>query len=263
MTFSGKDLERNPANIASLKFLLFNIALLAALSACGSVKSPESMTVDEVYAEAMILFKNEDYLESKRFFEVIKLQYPASQYADDAHYYISEISLLREEYILAAFSYNYLRRVYPSSDYARLSLFKTGLCYYKLSPRHDLDQEYSKKAISTFLEFLLLYPKDTLKTEIEGYIKELRNRLAEREYRVAELYRKLDSPSASVVYYDFVISEYDDTDFFELSYFGKIECFIQMKKNDEAAQLISLYKRKFQNGKFLKDVERFERDLNK
>lgn len=237
--------------------------IIIPLVSCGTTKGPESMTVDEIFAEGLILLKDEDYLESKKFFDVIKLQYPASQYADDAQYYLSEISYLREEYILAAFNFNYLRRVYPSSDYARLSLYKSGMCYYNLSPKHDRDQEYTKKAISTFLEFMLLYPTDSLKPQLEGYIRELRNRSAEREYSIAQLYRKLDSPGSSIVYYDFVIHDYDDTDFFEPAYFGKIECLVQMKKNEEAYQLISLYKQKFPNGKYLQSVSELEKSIAK
>jgi len=50
-----------------------------------------------------------------------------------------------------------LRNV-PSSPYARIAFFQIAMCYYKLSPVHSLDQEYSRKAIAQFQSYIDTYP---------------------------------------------------------------------------------------------------------
>jgi outer membrane protein assembly factor BamD len=244
-------------------FLFPVLAGLIIFSSCNSVKNPSEFTsADMIFAEGVKLFENEDYIEAKKFFDVIKLQYPASQFADDAQYYLSETSFKREEFIIAAYNYSTLRKIYPTSNYAKESLFKTALCYYNLSPPYDRDQEYTKKAISTFLEYHLVYPNDSLKSNIEAYIVEMRNKLAHREYFTAELYRKLGSPLSSLIYYETVISDYDDTEFYEPAYLGKIETLVLVKRVDEAKALIDVYKRKFPKSVHLNELQTIENNLN-
>lgn len=208
------------------------------------------MTAENLFEKGKEYFADEDYLESQKMFDLIKLQYPASQYSDDAQFYIAEIDFKREKYILAAFNYNSLRRVYPSSEYNKQSLYMRSQCYYKLSPPYERDQEYTRKAIESFIEFQSTYPNDSLSTLSDIRIKEMRNKLALGEFSTAELYRKLDDPKAAIIYYDFVIDQYDDTQYFEDAYLGKVLSLVKMKRHDEAQNIIMLYSEDFPNGQY-------------
>jgi outer membrane protein assembly factor BamD len=228
----------------SIKILVLVIVLIT-LASCGASKVQESRTPEQIYQDGVKLFNDEDYLEAKTTFDLIRLQYPASQFADDAQYYLAEISYKREEFIMAAYSYNMLRRVYPGSQYSKESLYKTALSYFGLSPTYDRDQEYTKKAIESFQEFQYLYPEDSLSAESSKKIKELRSKLAHREYFTAELYKKLDSPRSSLVYYDAVINNFNDTEYYEPAMSGKIELLFFMKKYEQIQSLINAYKTTF------------------
>jgi outer membrane protein assembly factor BamD len=213
------------------------------------------MTAEDLFNTGKQLLADESYLESQKMFDLIKLQFPASQYADDAQFYLAELDYKREKYILAAFSYNLVRRVYPSSEYNKQALYMRSMCYYELSPSYERDQEYTKKAIQSFMEFQSTYPNDSLAANCDAKISEMRNKLASREFSIAELYAKLDDPKAAIVYYDFVLNQYDDTKFYEDSYFGKIRALLKMEKTEEAKSIIKLYKNKFPSGKYNDDFE--------
>jgi len=232
---------------------IYSIAALLAvfifLSSCSGTKTPENTSAEQVYTKGVELFHDGEYLESKQYFDIIKFQYPASQYADDAQYYLSEINFKRDEYILAAFNYSMLRRIYPGSPYSKESLYKNALCYYKLSPSYDRDQEYTNKAIESFMEFQYLYPEDSLNTESAKRISELRDKLAYREYFTAELYRKMTNPKASVIYYDGVINKFSDSKYFEDAYIGKIEALYLMKRYEQVVSIIRAYSTQFPKGK--------------
>lgn len=216
--------------------------------ACGSSRPVEISNVESVFKEAVALFEDEDYMEAEKYFDLIKLQYPASQYADDAQFYQSEINFERGEYILAAFNFNKLRSTYPNSEYVKIALYKAALCYYEISPPYDRDQEYTRKAIDALNLYQRYYSGDSLYTKAGEMIDELRNKLAHREYFTAELYNTIDLPKSALIYYDTVINDFSDTKYYEQSYIGKIETLIRLGRKDEALGLIELYKKKFPSG---------------
>ncbi|PKL84547.1 MAG: outer membrane protein assembly factor BamD [Ignavibacteriae bacterium HGW-Ignavibacteriae-1] len=230
-----------------IKYLI-SLTTLILVVACGSNKPPESGTAEELYSRAMELFDDEDYLDAASHFEIIKLQYPASLYADDAQFHIAEINYRRKEYIMAAFNFSLLRRIYPGSPHVKDALMKNAMCFYELSPPYDRDQDYTMKAIESFQEFQYLYPEDSLYTEATNKIIELRNKLAYREYFTAQLYTKMDSPLSAMIYYETVINKFSDTEYFEPAFFGKIEMLVWMKRNEEAASMIGAYRKTFPNG---------------
>jgi outer membrane protein assembly factor BamD len=194
-------------------------------------------------------------------FDAVRIQYPASKYADDAQYYTAECYFKREEYILATHGYNSLRRSYPNSPYYKESMFKAGLCLYTSAPAYDRDQENTLKAIRALSEFQVVYADDSLAKVTNDYLIELRNRLAEREYFTAGLYRKLSSPNSALIYYDEVIKSYDDTKFFEDAYLGKIEVLMQMKKFEKAYNAIDMYLSVFKNGKYIDKVNQISQSI--
>lgn len=230
------------------------MVLISTLLGCGTTKGPETRSVDEVYRSAITYFNDEDYKDATRLFDLITLQYSVSQYADDAQFYLGEISYKKGEFIMASYKYNLLRRVYPSSEFAKECLYKSSMCYYELSPTFDRDQEYSKKAIEAFQEFQSIYPDDSLYHAASKRIMDLRNKLAEREYFTATLYMKMESPNSAVVYYDYVIDKFNDTDFLEPAFYGKIEALFIMKKLEQIKSLIPVYKQKFPTGANLSKI---------
>ncbi|HYF02659.1 MAG TPA: outer membrane protein assembly factor BamD [Patescibacteria group bacterium] len=233
-----------------IRILLSIFAVSWLLAGCASTSTPETGGPENIFNLAKSAYADEDYLEAQRLFDVVKLQYPASQFADDAQYYLAEINFKREEYVLAAFAYTQLRRSYPNSEYYREALFKTALSYYQLSPTYDRDQEYTRRAIQSFADYQMLYAGDSLANESTAKIRELRNKLAQREFSTAELYLKLESPKSAVIYFDAVINDYSDTDFYEQAIAGKAEALSQLRNTEEARRTVDLYVKNFPQGKF-------------
>ena len=97
---------------------------------------------------------------------------------------------------------------YPSSDYAAESWYKKALCFFMESPQADLDQENTLLAIDEFNRFIENFPRNELVPEAEKKIKELQEKLAYKEYKIAELYRKMKSYDAALIYYQSVIDDH-------------------------------------------------------
>lgn len=206
-------------------------------------------------------FENGDWNEAAAQFDIIKLQYPASQYADDAQYMLAEINFKRSEYIVAAFNYSMVRRSYPTSELAKPAMFKSALCYNELSGPPDRDQEYTRKAIQAFSEFQSVYPVDSLALVCVDHIHTLRSKLSERYMMVAEHYVTTRSYKAAVIYYDSVIDEYPDTEWYESALIEKIRVLILMHRLDEAKATLAVLHRTVKAPKLQDKANELEKQL--
>jgi outer membrane protein assembly factor BamD len=233
------------------------LGVLLLLASCTSFRSSNVVprTVDEVYSFGVDEFKRGNYAYATKLFDIIKLQYPASKYADDAQYYLAEINFAKGEFILAAYNYNQVRRTFPNSDYTKICAYKAALSNLRMSPKQDRDQDYTKQAIRAFAEFQALYPNDSLAKESGLRIRELRNKLAEHDFNTAELYIKLYDPRAAIVYYDLVLSGHAESDYAEPALAGKIAMQLRIKKYVEAKESIRLYRQQYPAGKLAAEVD--------
>lgn len=194
--------------------LLMNVVWILS---CSQHKIPATATEEERLNAALKLFEKGDYFEAKTQFRILTLSNSGSMIADKAQFYLAECHFNMKEYILSASEYERLLKVYPSSEYTDDAKFKIGLSYYKLSPKSGLDQDYTEQAIIHFQEFLEDYHSSDLAPEVEKYLQQARNKLAEKIYLSADLYRKMGYYQASNIYFNKVIEEYYDTDFAALS----------------------------------------------
>ncbi len=242
-----------------LFLLLISAVVLASCSSTEATR--KSKTVDEIYQEAMAAYKDDNWLEAQAKLDVIKLQYPASQYADDAQYYLAEINFQRSEYIMAAFNYNQLRRSYPSSEYVRESMYKAAVCYDRISLPADRDQENTRKAIMAYTDFQSMFMRDSLGLEATKRIRDLRDRLAERFWQAAEHYVRTYARRAALVQYDAIIDEYPDSKWLEPALVQKIDVLIQLSRPDEARTAIAVYRRMVKQPEQKSVVDALEKGL--
>lgn len=246
---------RERANFAATMWRGLLLAGLVCLGACKSIPEPDVRDVEALFRAARLAYERREDALAQKWLEIIRTQYPASQYADDALFLLAELHFRRGEYLMASFLYNQLRQAYPQSPYAREALYKIGQAYSALSPPYDRDQDYTYKALQFLQEFRQLYPADSLTPAVERQIHQLRTKLAQRDYSIAQLYRKLRSPESALIYYDSVVQQYGDTDFAELAFVGKIEVLLQLGRWREAQQAVETYRRLFPNGAQRKLVE--------
>ena len=104
--------RRHPLSLRSMPApyrILLSLIAVSLFSCASSDEAKKQRTVDDVWASAKKSYDDGDWLDAQSGMDVIKLQYPASQYADDAQYYLAEITFERGEFIMAAFNYNYAR----------------------------------------------------------------------------------------------------------------------------------------------------------
>ncbi len=240
------------------------LILAVVVIGCGEVDSVKKRkTVDQIWAEALENYEDGDWTEAGAQFDLIKLQYPTSQWADDAQYKLAEISYRRGEFVLAAFNYNVIRRSFPTSELAKSAAYKVGDCYEQMALPSDRDQEYTIKAIQAYTDFQAIYPADSLAMEAVKKIRELRGSLAERYMMVAEHYRDNNSRKSAVIYFGLVVDEYPDTEYYEEALVEKIRLHYEMTMIALCRAAISDYRRTVTepDQRFEAEVDQMERTL--
>lgn len=225
--------------------------LCLSLTSCGSGKSvsqtPVSNVIETRFAEAKAAYAKEDWLEAIRIFDEIRLQAPTSNYAIEATYLEGMSRYNAGTYISAAVDFRAVRRNYPSSPLASRAQFMVGESYNMLSPRAELDQTYSQYAINEYQTFLRDYSNSdkALADSAQMRITDIRNKMAQKVLYSAELYLKLSSKNAAVLFFSRVVDNYYDTPSAVEAQLRIAEVQYGRKKMKEAQDAVLVFEEKF------------------
>jgi len=229
-------------------FLFFFILILViSVSNCSKAKLKSNATLKERMQHGLKLYENGDYFNAKTQFRVITLSNSGSLMADSAQFYYAECHFHLKEFIIAASEYNRLMTVYPGSQFVDDAKYKIGLSYYELSPKYHLDQEYTYEAIRHFQEFLEDYynADPELTKKVEGMLKKARNKLANKVYASAEIYRKMGFYKSANLYFNKVMEEYYDTEFAIKALYWIGECNRKMEEYQAALSAFDQFLQKY------------------
>lgn len=252
---NGVFLVKNIQKIVSAAVLLYSF------TACSSSVDTSQFTPEEYFNYVMQLYNDEDYELAVNEFQNIILQYPGSSVNDDSQFYLGMSYFKRNQFLLAAYEFSKLIRSYPASPFVPDSQFMLGESYYQLSPPYPLEQSYTSKAIEELQAFIDFFPASPKVEEAENKIKELNERLAEKEYRSGLIYEKMEYEYAAIKYYAHVAETYHDTKYAPIALYNKIK--IQVKKGlkTEALADISIFLNRYPNDPNAVELKQIEASL--
>ncbi len=176
-------------------------ALLFALASCAHVESaPGDVTYGadakadyELGQEAL---KSGRHLDAIKYFEHVRSKYPYSTLAADADLAIGDTDFDREKYLEAIEDYRNFLKLHPNHPKADYAQFRIALSHYKdipsdfiIFPRStEKDQAAVRDARTSYEEFLKLYPDSSYAPEAKTQLADVKKRLAEHEFYVADFY---------------------------------------------------------------------------
>lgn len=156
-----------------------------------------------------------------------------------------------------------LLRTMPSSPYVARARFQRATCFFELSPKSHLDQDYSKKAIDEYQAFIEYHPTDTLVSVAEKRISELDTKLAKKDYENGITYMYMEYYKAATFYFDLVLEKYHDTQYAEPALFKKAEALTNRKKYSDAKEAIDRFLQKYPFSKMKSDAEKLRSTIDK
>lgn len=249
-----------------IDFVFFLFIIIIIQSCVSSDKSdilPDD-TPETAIQKAMKNYEQKKYLTAIDDFSLIKLKFSGSKIVDKAQFFLGMCHYHRGEYIIAAYEFENLIKNYSTSQYTKEARYYRALSFYKLSPDYSLDQTYTQMAIREFQNFMELYPSDSLAKDAQAKIKELRNKLALKDYKAAQLYVTLDNYKAADIYFDHIVEEYYDTDWADDALYSKIKLSISRNKVEQAIKDIEKFEKSFPDSPYLKEIQELKKqNVNK
>jgi len=199
--------------------MVFGVLFAAAiviLSGCGEYeKLLKSRDFQKKYDMGVQYYEEGEYARAGTLFDQVANIFRGTTKADTVKYYQAKSYYGQRDYMMAGYYFGELSSTYVSSVYLEESDFMVGYCYYKQSPRAELDQSTTYQAITSMQMFMVKYPTSERVTEAKTIIIELSDKLVEKSFISAKLYYDLGYYKSAILALRNSIIEYPDTRFRE------------------------------------------------
>jgi outer membrane protein assembly factor BamD len=139
---------------------------------------------------------------------------PYSEFAPLAQYKLGIILMRLGRYDESRDAFQKVIDNYPDSEWASPAKYQLALATAKAFPGADYDSTYLKEATSRLDEFLRDHPEAQISAEAEEQLENLRNQEAKKQLGIAEFYEKQDRYQSAVTYYQKIVSNYSDSDYY-------------------------------------------------
>lgn len=135
---------------------------------------------------------------AREYYQELLEQFPESTYKAEAQFQIAEALYQEENYLEARFEYQKFLELYPAHALASRAQFQLGMCSFQTIQKHDRSQQPTQEALQAFRLLRRKYPQDRLVPLAEARIRQLRDRLAKREFAIARFYYRRGAYHAAI-----------------------------------------------------------------
>ena len=173
----------------------------------------EQFYADKKYSYALQLFED--------LFPYIK----GTDRYEDMYYKSANCYYLLKDYLNAENFFKSFVETFPTSKRAEECDYLRAYCYYKQSPKVDLDQTPTTKAMALMQAFINTHPTSSRVKEANEILDNCRAKLEAKEFKSAELYYNLGYYKAAAISYDNLCDNFPDSKFADEYKFQTIKAF--------------------------------------
>lgn len=201
-----------------IRTTVYRLILLAALGLPGTYACASGglqltgLTADQVYALALEKIEQRDWDDAVSVLETFVFQFPSHPQYQEARFLLGQVHYEKREYITAAAEFARLADDFPGGPFADRARFRVCDAYAELSPRPQLDQEYTRFAIDHCESLLAYYPTSEHADSARTIIADMRNKLARKVFMTGEHYFRRNAWHSAILAYDNVLAEYPNTE---------------------------------------------------
>jgi len=193
-----------------------SLALLGAalLSGCATRHVPPAqMGADVQFQRGVEAFETGRHARAVEFLQPFVIQNVGDPRVPEALYTLARSHFARREWVSAASEFQRLANEFPTHQYALPSRLGTCEAYANLSPRPQLDQEYTVAALIHCEDLARNFPGTPQAETASAHVREMRHKLAQKEFETGMFYFRRGALDASVIYFQRALEEYPDTTF--------------------------------------------------
>ena len=260
--------------LATITSFLLLLSLLSCRSEFEKIRT--SGDPNKIKEEADRLFEKGEYTRSITLMELVIPSFRGRAGAEDLSYQFADAHYLNGSYTLAAHYFKSFAETYGASPRREEAMYRSAYCNYRLSPRSQLDQESSQRAIDAFQLFVNTYPNSERVVDCNRYIDELRNKLEEKAFNAGRLYYNTKNYSSAIQSLDNLLKDFPGTTKTEEARFLLVKASLdwadnsiylrQQERYQKTIDRCKSYLRKHPDSKRAEEVSKFqercEKELN-
>jgi outer membrane protein assembly factor BamD len=231
------------------------------LFSCASKPVKKSENPGDLYVEGVNMMKAKKYDKAIEKFVEVRENFPFDPMALISTVKLGDVYFDKKDYNLALNIYEDFFKSHPEDENIPYVLLRIGDCYDKLALTIDRDQAYTLKAIERYTYLKNRYPTSTFAANAETRLKDLNQKLADRELYVGEFYYRTYQYNAAIIRLDYLLKKYPDANgldkalyYIAMSYRALGE---PMKGNDYLERL----QREYPKSKLEKSIKRERQTL--
>lgn len=256
----------------NLKILLFISVIIVAATSCSPYdKVLKGNDSKAKYKLANELYEKGKFTRANKLYEQAMPHYRGTPQAERITYFMAEGYYGSGDYLLAAYYYERFVKSYPESSKVEEASYKNAYCFYLDSPRATLDQENTLKAIDEMQKYINRYPDSENSIEANVIIKDLVKKLEEKDFKIANLYKKLENYKAANISYGNFISDYPDSKYREEAFYLKFVSLYLYAKNSfyikqkdryiEAKTAYLLFEKRYPESEKLEEAKKYYQEV--
>lgn len=202
------------------------------LASCSEYSKIEKSTdIQKKLQYANQLYDQGKYTKAQVLYGEIKDAFRGSPQAEDLLFHYAYTFYNIGDFETAAFYFKNFVSTFPNSPKATEMDYMQAYCFFKLSPRVELDQTNTTKAISAMQTFINIHPNSDKVAEATKIIDECRQKLEDKEFDAAQLYYNLGLYKASGITYSNLLLDYPDSEFGDKYKLMEIKAYFKYAEN--------------------------------
>jgi outer membrane protein assembly factor BamD len=194
------------------KILLSSLFLLILATSCNKYnKVFKSKDYDYKLKMADELFEKKKYKVAQELYVELFPIFKGTNKFEDIYYKDAICYYYMKDYFQAQSLFKGFLEVFPNSKKAEEVDYLHAYCFYKQSPKLELEQVNTTKAIGMMQTFINTHPGSERIKEATDIIDICRAKLEQKEFRSAELYYNLGQHRAAAIAYGNLINNYPES----------------------------------------------------
>lgn len=211
----GNSKPETMMRLTMLATILVTLSMAMPLASAQEEASYQELARD-AYQDAMEDFEDGDFIDAARKFNIVRTRYTYSQFAALAELRLADVYYEQDKFSSAIEQYRGFVKLHPNHEKVVYAAFRTAMAFYGqmpddwffMPPSYEKDLSKVRDAEREFRFFLARYPKSDYASEANKRLAEVRRRLADHEFYVAEFYLKRDNPRAAAMRLTYLLEKY-------------------------------------------------------
>ena len=196
----------------SIKILLGILLIGITLNSCSKfAKAEKSKDVEYKLTKADEYYNKKKYRLAQQLYEGLFPVYKGTQKFEDLYYKYAYCFYYQELYSDAENLFKGYLEVFPNSPRAEEVDYMRAYSFYKQSPKLELEQVNTVKAMNMMQSFINTHPGSARNKDAEKIIDESRLKLEHKEFRSAQLYYNLEKFRAAAVAFSNLLNKYPES----------------------------------------------------